>query len=81
MRGNDTVVADGVHRLTNGVSNSGRVGPQTMPSGLNTDSAQALRSLDNLTGIPADVLLAGHGEPWSGGLADAISRAKTAGTS
>jgi glyoxylase-like metal-dependent hydrolase (beta-lactamase superfamily II) len=60
---------------------TGRVGPQIMPSGLNTDSAQALSSLDNLAGIPADMLLTGHGEPWSGGLADAISRAKTAGTS
>lgn len=60
---------------------TGRIGPQIMPAGLNTDSAQALRSLDNLAGITADVLLAGHGEPWSGGMADAISRAKAAGTS
>jgi glyoxylase-like metal-dependent hydrolase (beta-lactamase superfamily II) len=60
---------------------TGRVGPQIMPSGLNTDSAEALRSLDNLAGITADVLLAGHGEPWTGGMADAISRAKAAGTS
>ena len=60
---------------------TGRIGPQIMPSGLNTDSAQALRSLGNLAGIAADVLLAGHGEPWTGGLPEAISRAKSAGTS
>lgn len=60
---------------------TGRIGPQIMPSGLNTDSRQALRSLDNLAGITADVLLAGHGEPWTGGLAEAIRRAKAAGTS
>jgi glyoxylase-like metal-dependent hydrolase (beta-lactamase superfamily II) len=60
---------------------TGRIGPQIMPSGLNSDSAQALRSLDNLVGITADVLLAGHGEPWTDGVAAAVSRAKTAGTS
>ena len=60
---------------------TGRLGPQIMPSGLNSDSAQALRSLDNLAGITADVLLAGHGEPWTDGAAAAVSRAKAAGTS
>jgi glyoxylase-like metal-dependent hydrolase (beta-lactamase superfamily II) len=60
---------------------TGRHGPQIMPSGLNSDSAQALRSLDNLAGITADVLLAGHGEPWTDGVAAAVSRAKAAGTS
>lgn len=96
MRGNGAVVAEGVHRLTNGVSNfyliegdalvtrnplTGRTGPQIMPAGLNGDSAQALRSLDNLGGLTADVLLAGHGEPWTDGMAEAISRAKSAGVS
>jgi glyoxylase-like metal-dependent hydrolase (beta-lactamase superfamily II) len=60
---------------------TGRPGPQIMPSGLNTDSAEALRSLDNLAGITADVLLAGHGDPWTEGLPEAIRRARTAGTS
>jgi glyoxylase-like metal-dependent hydrolase (beta-lactamase superfamily II) len=60
---------------------TGRPGPQIMPSGLNTDSAEALRSLDNLAGITADVLLAGHGDPWTGGLPEAIRRARAAGTS
>ena len=60
---------------------TGRLGPQIMPSGLNSDSGQALRSLDNLAGITADVLLAGHGEPWTDGVDAAVSRAKAAGTS
>lgn len=60
---------------------TGRIGPQIMPAGLNGDSAQALRSLDNLAGLTADVLLAGHGEPWTDGMAEAISRAKAAGVS
>jgi len=60
---------------------TGRVGPQIMPSGLNSDSAQALRSLDNLADMTADVLLAGHGEPWTDGVAAAVGRAKAAGTS
>ncbi len=38
---------------------TGRPGPQIMPSGLNRDTQQAIRSLDNLAGVKADVLLAG----------------------
>ncbi len=45
---------------------TGRVGPQIMPSGLNRDTPQALRSLDVLYGIPAEVLLPGHGVPVPG---------------
>jgi hypothetical protein len=46
---------------------TGRVGPQIMPSGLNEDTKQAFASLDALGGISADLLLPGHGEPWTGG--------------
>ena len=53
---------------------TGRVGPQIMPSGLNRDTPQALRSLNVLDGIPADVLLPGHGEPWTEGAAEAARR-------
>jgi glyoxylase-like metal-dependent hydrolase (beta-lactamase superfamily II) len=52
-----------------------------MPSGLNRDTPQALRSLDVLDGIPADVLLPGHGEPWTAGAAEAARLARVAGTS
>ena len=60
---------------------TGRVGPQIMPSGLNRDTQQAMRSLDNLSGIKADVLLAGHGDPWTQGIGEAIRLAKAAGPS
>jgi len=60
---------------------TGRVGPQIMPSGLNEDTDQAFASLSALTGISAGLLLPGHGEPWTGGVADAVTRAKAAGRS
>jgi glyoxylase-like metal-dependent hydrolase (beta-lactamase superfamily II) len=60
---------------------TGRVGPQIMPSGLNRDTPQALQSLDVPDGIPADVLLPGHGEPWTEGAAEAARLARVAGPS
>jgi glyoxylase-like metal-dependent hydrolase (beta-lactamase superfamily II) len=60
---------------------TGRVGPQIMPAGLNRDSSLALRSLDALAELPADVLLTGHGEPWTGDLRKAVGLAKAAGRS
>ena len=60
---------------------TGRIGPQIMPYGLNEDGAQALASLDALLGIEADLLLPGHGDPWTEGVAEAVRRAKAAGRS
>ena len=60
---------------------TGRVGPQIMPSGLNQDTPLALRSLDVLDGVPAEVLLPGHGEPFTEGTAEAVRRARAAGPS
>jgi glyoxylase-like metal-dependent hydrolase (beta-lactamase superfamily II) len=60
---------------------TGRLGPQVLPSGLNRDTQQALRSLDNLDGIQAAVLLPGHGEPWTQGVAEAVRLARAAGPS
>jgi len=60
---------------------TGRIGPQIMPSGLNRDTPQALRSLDVLDGVPAAVLLPGHGEPWTQGAAEAARLARAAGPS
>lgn len=60
---------------------TGRIGPQIMPSGLNRDTPQAIRSIDVLDGIQADVLLPGHGEPWTGGTAEAARLARAAGPS
>ena len=52
-----------------------------MPDGLNEDGAQALASLDALLGIEADLLLPGHGDPWTEGVTEAVRRAKAAGRS
>jgi glyoxylase-like metal-dependent hydrolase (beta-lactamase superfamily II) len=60
---------------------TGRVGPQIMPSALNMDCTQALASLDRLSGIAADAILPGHGDPWTEGTDEAIRRAKAAGRS
>jgi glyoxylase-like metal-dependent hydrolase (beta-lactamase superfamily II) len=60
---------------------TGRTGPQIAPDGLNRDSAQALRSLDALASLPADLVLPGHGEPWTDGVAEAVRLAKVAGRS
>ncbi len=55
---------------------TGAVGPQLMPRPLNVDNAQCLRSLDQIENVHADVLLPGHGEPWRGGVAVAVARAR-----
>ena len=60
---------------------TGRIGPQIMPDGLNEDGAQALASLDALLGIDADLLLPGHGDPWTQGVAEAVRQAKAVGRS
>jgi glyoxylase-like metal-dependent hydrolase (beta-lactamase superfamily II) len=60
---------------------TGRLGPQIMPSGLNADTGQAFASLDALRGIDADLLLPGHGDPWTQGVAEAVRKAKSAGPS
>ncbi len=60
---------------------TGRVGPQIMPSALNMNNAQALASLDKLSEVKADVILPGHGDPWTEGVAEAVRRARAAGTS
>jgi len=52
-----------------------------LPSGLNMDTGQALASLDALRGIDADLLLPGHGDPWTQGVAEAVQKARTAGPS
>jgi glyoxylase-like metal-dependent hydrolase (beta-lactamase superfamily II) len=60
---------------------TGRDGPQIMPSAFNSDTLQALRSLDALAGIEAATVLPGHGRPWTDGVPEAIRRAKRAGPS
>lgn len=60
---------------------TGRKGPQVMPSALNRDTEQALRSLARLEELPADLILPGHGKPWTEGTAEAVRLARKAGRS
>jgi glyoxylase-like metal-dependent hydrolase (beta-lactamase superfamily II) len=60
---------------------TGRTGPQIAPDGLNRDSDLALRSLEALAPLPADLVLPGHGEPWTEGIEEAVRLAKLAGRS
>ena len=54
----------------------GTTGPQLMPHAFNVSPEQALASLDRLAPIEADVLLCGHGDPWTGGVAAAVAQAR-----
>jgi glyoxylase-like metal-dependent hydrolase (beta-lactamase superfamily II) len=53
---------------------TGQRGPQIAP--FSQDPEEAVRSLDRLAGIEAGIVLPGHGEPWTGGLAEAVRRAR-----
>lgn len=58
---------------------TGNLGPRIPPKAVNADSDQALASLDNLEGIEADLLVVGHGPPWSEGAAEAVRLARDVG--
>jgi glyoxylase-like metal-dependent hydrolase (beta-lactamase superfamily II) len=51
---------------------TGETGPMIAP--FTADPAEALASLARLEGIEAGWLLPGHGQPWTGGVAEAIAR-------
>ncbi|MFE6894419.1 MBL fold metallo-hydrolase [Streptomyces sp. NPDC057694] len=50
-------------------------GPQLLPAMFHTDRSEALRSLDTLKGIDADVILPGHGPAYRGGVKEAVAHA------
>jgi glyoxylase-like metal-dependent hydrolase (beta-lactamase superfamily II) len=51
---------------------SGETGPRIAP--FTADPAEALASLDRLESVEAAWLLPGHGQPWTGGVREAIGR-------
>jgi glyoxylase-like metal-dependent hydrolase (beta-lactamase superfamily II) len=53
---------------------SGETGPQLAPFG--SDLPRARESLARLDGLEAGLVLPGHGEAWTGGLADALQRVR-----
>ena len=56
---------------------NGSTGPMIAP--FTADTAQAVRSMDRLDGLEAAWVLPGHGEPWTGGVAEAARRIRAAG--
>ena len=54
----------------------GGVGPQFLDDVFHTDPDRARRSLDRLAALDADLLLPGHGDPWSGPIAELVARAR-----
>jgi glyoxylase-like metal-dependent hydrolase (beta-lactamase superfamily II) len=60
---------------------TGRAGPQLMPGAFANSSERAMASLDRLEGLDAGAVLVGHGDPWTGGAAAMVARAREAGPS
>jgi glyoxylase-like metal-dependent hydrolase (beta-lactamase superfamily II) len=56
-------------------------GPKIVARAATADSDRALASLDALAETGARTLLTGHGEPWTGGAAEAVRLAREAGVS
>lgn len=56
-----------------------RTGPRIVAGAATADSAANLASLDALAATGARVVLPGHGEPWTGGVARAVRLARDVG--
>jgi glyoxylase-like metal-dependent hydrolase (beta-lactamase superfamily II) len=58
---------------------TGRTGPRIVAGAATADSALNLASLDALAATGAPIVLPGHGEPWTGGVVEAVRRAREVG--
>jgi glyoxylase-like metal-dependent hydrolase (beta-lactamase superfamily II) len=58
---------------------TGRPGAQIGPRAFNASSRQALDSLSAVEGVQANVMLFGHGDPWTEGPAAAVEAARATG--
>ena len=67
------VLFSGDALVTLNVRNGAR-GPTLLP--INQDHEQAAGSLERFEGVEAGTMLPGHGEPWTGGPAEALRRAR-----
>ena len=56
-------------------------GPQIVSGAATADSDEALRTLTALEATGAEVVLPGHGQPWRGGIREAVRLARAAGPS
>ncbi len=57
-------------------TSTGYKGPSVIRGPVTHDAELARRSLDRLEQIPADIMLPGHGEPWTQGIRQAALRAR-----
>jgi glyoxylase-like metal-dependent hydrolase (beta-lactamase superfamily II) len=57
----------------------GRTSPSIVNAGFTHDTAQALDSLQTLAALDAEVVLPGHGEPFTGDVSEAVGVARLAG--
>lgn len=55
---------------------TGNRGPQIAP--FTADAGHALESLARIEDVPADLVLPGHGDPWTAGVAEAIGKVRGA---
>ena len=60
---------------------TGARGPRIKPGSFNENSSLALQSLSEIEGSSAGTILSGHGEPYSGSVADAVAEARRVGAS
>jgi glyoxylase-like metal-dependent hydrolase (beta-lactamase superfamily II) len=58
---------------------TGLTGPRLVARAATADSERNLRSLDALAATGARTVLMGHGEPWTGGAAELVNLARSAG--
>jgi glyoxylase-like metal-dependent hydrolase (beta-lactamase superfamily II) len=58
---------------------TGGRGPQLLPRAFNLSTATMIDALSKIEDIEADVLLFGHGEPWTAGIRDAVRLAREKG--
>jgi glyoxylase-like metal-dependent hydrolase (beta-lactamase superfamily II) len=64
--------------LVTGHPTSRRTGPQRLPAMFDHDRQRSWLALDRLGELAGDLVLPGHGQPWSGPISDAIGIARTA---
>jgi glyoxylase-like metal-dependent hydrolase (beta-lactamase superfamily II) len=57
---------------------TGARGPQVAP--FTADAAQAVASLARLEAVSADLVLPGHGDPWAGGIQEAVRQVRQGAT-
>jgi glyoxylase-like metal-dependent hydrolase (beta-lactamase superfamily II) len=60
---------------------TGKRGPRLMPRSFNRSTDEIVRSLDKVAAVEAETVYTGHGDPWTGGVAEALERARSGGAS